>query len=91
MLQLRSAIDHCRPVVDLQRGDAAVRRGHRLVVAEGPPYAVAYRRSRDRFTGVLWLAWDKASFKPGGSGWAVVACLIATLCYGIAASYTKSG
>ena len=41
------------------------------------------------FTGVLWLAWDKASFKPGGSGWAVIACLIATLCYGIAASYTK--
>ena len=41
------------------------------------------------FTGVLWLAWDKASFKPGGSGWAVVACLAATLCYGISASYTK--
>jgi drug/metabolite transporter (DMT)-like permease len=43
------------------------------------------------FTGVLWLAWDKASFKPGGSGWAVVACLVATLCYGISASYTKKG
>ena len=41
------------------------------------------------FGGVLWLAWDKASFKPGGSGWAVVACLAATLCYGLAASYTK--
>jgi drug/metabolite transporter (DMT)-like permease len=41
------------------------------------------------FTGVLWLAWDKASFKPGGSGWAIVACLAATLCYGISASYTK--
>lgn len=41
------------------------------------------------FAGVLWLAWDKASFKPGGSGWAIVACLAATLCYGIAASYTK--
>ncbi|RQP25657.1 DMT family transporter [Piscinibacter terrae] len=41
------------------------------------------------FAGVLWLAWDKASFKPGGSGWAVVACLAATLCYGLAASFTK--
>ena len=41
------------------------------------------------FAGVLWLAWDKASFKPGGSGWAVVACLAATLLYGISANYTK--
>ena len=41
------------------------------------------------FGGVLWLAWDKASFKPGGSGWAIVACLVATLCYGLSASYTK--
>jgi drug/metabolite transporter (DMT)-like permease len=41
------------------------------------------------FAGVLWLAWDKASFKPGGSGWAVVACLAATFLYGLSASYTK--
>lgn len=41
------------------------------------------------FAGVLWLAWDKASFKPGGSGWAIVACLAATLCYGVSASFTK--
>ena len=41
------------------------------------------------FAGVLWLAWDKASFKPGGTGWAIVACLIATLCYGVAANFTK--
>lgn len=41
------------------------------------------------FAGVSWLAWDKASFKPGGSGWAVTACLAATLCYGLAASFTK--
>lgn len=41
------------------------------------------------FAGVLWLAWDKASFKPGGSGWAIVACLAATLLYGIGANYTK--
>ena len=30
-----------------------------------------------------------ASFKPGGSGWAVLACLAATLCYAVAASFTK--
>jgi drug/metabolite transporter (DMT)-like permease len=41
------------------------------------------------FAGVLWLAWDKASFRPGGSGWAVLACIAATLMYGVAASYTK--
>jgi drug/metabolite transporter (DMT)-like permease len=41
------------------------------------------------FAGVLWLAWDKASFKPGGSGWAVLACIAATLMYGVSASYTK--
>jgi len=42
------------------------------------------------FLGVALLSWNKASFKPGGTGWAVVACLGATLCYGFAASYTKS-
>jgi len=41
------------------------------------------------FLGVALLSWNKASFKPGGTGWAVVACLGATLCYGIAASFTK--
>ena len=41
------------------------------------------------FGGVLWLAWDKASFKPGGSGWATVACLAATFLYGLSASFTK--
>ncbi|WP_372525716.1 DMT family transporter [Piscinibacter sp.] len=41
------------------------------------------------FAGVLWLAWDKASFKPGGSGWAIVACLAATLLYGVSANFTK--
>ncbi|EWS62048.1 putative DMT superfamily transporter inner membrane protein [Methylibium sp. T29-B] len=45
------------------------------------------------FGGVLWLAWDKASFKPGAdgtsTGWAVVACLGATLLYGWSASFTK--
>ncbi len=41
------------------------------------------------FIGVALLAGDKASFKPGGSGWAILACLLATTCYAIAASYTK--
>ncbi|MDC8784445.1 DMT family transporter [Roseateles koreensis] len=41
------------------------------------------------FAGVLFLAWDKASFKPGGSGWALAACLAATFCYGLAANFSK--
>lgn len=45
------------------------------------------------FTGVALLASQKASFQPGPSGipsfWAVLACLLACLCYGIAASYAK--
>lgn len=45
------------------------------------------------FLGVAMLAWDGASFKPNASGiapaWAVLACLGATVCYAIAASFTK--
>ena len=45
------------------------------------------------FAGVAMLAWDQASFKPGASGiapgWAVLACLLGCVCYGIAASYAK--
>jgi drug/metabolite transporter (DMT)-like permease len=45
------------------------------------------------FAGVALLAWDKASFKPSSGGiapaWAVLACLLATVCYAIAASATK--
>ena len=45
------------------------------------------------FAGVLWLAWDKASFKPGEHGVsaavAIAACLVATLCYGFGANYAK--
>ncbi|MES2508530.1 MAG: DMT family transporter [Pseudomonadota bacterium] len=45
------------------------------------------------FAGVAMLAWDKATFKPDASGvapgWAVLACLLACVCYAIAASYTK--
>jgi drug/metabolite transporter (DMT)-like permease len=45
------------------------------------------------FAGVVWLAWDKASFKAGEHGvsaaLAIGACLMATLCYGFAANYTR--
>lgn len=41
------------------------------------------------FAGVALLSWEKASFKSGGTGWAVLACLGATLCYGVAANYAK--
>lgn len=41
------------------------------------------------FAGVVILAWDKASFKPGGGGFAIVAVLLATLSYGVAANGTK--
>jgi len=41
------------------------------------------------FGGVVFLAWEHAEFKPGGSGWAVLACLFAAACYGVAACYTK--
>jgi len=45
------------------------------------------------FAGVAMLASGKASFKPDASGvvtgWAVLACLGACLCYGLAASFTR--
>jgi drug/metabolite transporter (DMT)-like permease len=45
------------------------------------------------FAGVVLLAGGQASFKPNASGiapaWAVLACLGATTCYALAASFTK--
>ena len=45
------------------------------------------------FFGVALLAWDSASFKPDAaglaSGWAVLACLVATFSYGLAANFAK--
>ena len=41
------------------------------------------------FAGVLWLGWDKADFRPGGSAWAIAACLVATMSYAIAPSLAK--
>lgn len=43
--------------------------------------------------GVVGLAWSNVNveigFKPGGSGLAIAACLLATLFYGFSANYTK--
>lgn len=45
------------------------------------------------FVGIVLLAWDQAGVKAGATGmdalWAVLACLLATLCYAVAASFTK--
>lgn len=41
------------------------------------------------FAGVIGLAWQKASFQPGGSGWAIAACLGAAMLYGLSANFTK--
>lgn len=45
------------------------------------------------FAGVFLLAWEKSSFVPNASGvasgWAVLACLFACVCYGLSASYTR--
>jgi drug/metabolite transporter (DMT)-like permease len=45
------------------------------------------------FAGVVGLAWDRASFRPGEHGVsaaaAIGAVLLATLCYGVSANFTK--
>lgn len=41
------------------------------------------------FAGVVLLAKDSANFTAGGSGWAVLACLMAAVCYGFAANFTR--
>lgn len=41
------------------------------------------------FIGVVVLSWGRMSFKPGGSGWAIVAALGATLSYGIGTNYSR--
>ena len=41
------------------------------------------------FAGVVWIGWDKADFRPGGSAWAIAACLLAAMSYGISPSLTK--
>jgi len=39
--------------------------------------------------GVALLSWDKVALRDGQAAWAIAAVLGATLCYGIAASFTK--
>jgi drug/metabolite transporter (DMT)-like permease len=45
------------------------------------------------FAGVAMLAWSKttqsAASAGGSSGWAILACLLACLCYAVAANFTK--
>ena len=41
------------------------------------------------FGGVLGMAWINGRFEAGGSGWAILACLVATLSYGFSPNYTK--
>ncbi|ANN69914.1 DMT family transporter [Bordetella bronchialis] len=41
------------------------------------------------FAGIVVLVWDKFDFGDGGTGMAVMAALLAPLCYGIAANSTK--
>jgi drug/metabolite transporter (DMT)-like permease len=41
------------------------------------------------FAGIVVLAWDKFDFSEGGTGPAVIAALLAPLCYGISANCTK--
>ena len=41
------------------------------------------------FSGVLWLSAGSASFKPGGTGWAIVAGLVASLSYGVSGNLAK--
>ena len=41
------------------------------------------------FSGVVMLVWGQASFRPGGSGYAIVGALAASLLYGISANYAK--
>lgn len=41
------------------------------------------------FAGVLWLSADSASFKPGGTGWAIAAALLASVSYGVSGTLAK--
>jgi drug/metabolite transporter (DMT)-like permease len=41
------------------------------------------------FVGIVVLVWDKFDFSDGGTGLAVVAALLAPICYGVSANCTK--
>ncbi len=56
--------------------------GHRPAARHWVGFALA-------FAGVVVLSWGRMSFQPGGSGWAIVAALGATLSYGIGTNYSR--
>ncbi len=41
------------------------------------------------FAGVLVLVWGGVDFRPGGTGWALVAMLVASLLWGVGGHYTR--
>lgn len=41
------------------------------------------------FVGVVLLVWGKIDLRAGGAGWPILACLLATFCYGLAITLTK--
>lgn len=41
------------------------------------------------FAGIVLLSLDRGSLRDGSGGWAVLACLAATLCFGVGANITK--
>jgi len=41
------------------------------------------------FAGVVWIGRDSADFRPGGSAWAIAACVLATMSYAFAPNLAK--
>ena len=41
------------------------------------------------FAGIALLSLDRGSLRDGSGGWALLACLTATLCFGVGANITK--
>jgi len=41
------------------------------------------------FGGVVWIAWDRAGVRAGATGWAVAACIVASLFYGWSSTFAK--
>lgn len=92
------------PFVLFAYGTLSISAGTAAVVnATAPLFAavVGYVWLRDRlrpaqsiglaigFGGVLLLLWDRIALNVEGAGWAIGACLIAALSYGVSVNYTK--
>lgn len=41
------------------------------------------------FGGVVWIAWDRVGLKAGSAGWAVAACIVASLFYGGSSAFAR--